>query len=174
MRNLVILGGGYGGVKVLTGLLGLALPDDFQITLVDKNPYQSYKTEFHTIVAGTAADVDVRSSFPVHEQVQYEFGEVRSIDIEQQKVYFRNKSAVISYDYLVIALGSQDAYHGIEGVEEYTVGVESFSKARHAAVAVGNLKAYGKVSVVGAGLSGIEVASEIRESRPDLNIRLLD
>src|SRR5699024_8129770 len=39
---------------------------------------------------------------------------------------------------------------------------------------VGNLKAYGKVSVVGAGLSGIEVASEIRESRPDLNIKLLD
>src|SRR5690625_7351661 len=41
-------------------------------------------------------------------------------------------------------------------------------------MAVGNLKAYGKVSVVGAGLSGIEVASEIRESRPDVNIRLLD
>src|SRR5690625_6697915 len=41
-------------------------------------------------------------------------------------------------------------------------------------MAVGNLKAYGKVTVVGAGLSGIEVASEIRESRPDLNIRLLD
>src|SRR5699024_11241979 len=31
-----------------------------------------------------------------------------------------------------------------------------------------------KISVVGAGLSGIEAASEIRESRPDLNIRLLD
>lgn len=174
MRNLVILGGGYGGIKVLTGLLGLALPDDLQITLVDKNPYQSYKTEFHTVVAGTAADIDVRTPFPVHEQVQYEFGEIRNIDVKKQKVYFRNKSAVISYDYLVVALGSQDAFHGIEGVEKYTVGVESFSAARHAGLAVGNLKAYGKVSVVGAGLSGIEVASEIRESRPDLNIRLLD
>lgn len=43
-----------------------------------------------------------------------------------------------------------------------------------AGLAVGNLKAYGKVTIVGAGLSGIEVASEIRESREDLNIRLLD
>ena len=174
MRNLVILGGGYGGVKVLTGLLGLALPDDLQIILVDKNPYQSYKTEFHTIVAGTKADVDVRSPFPAHEQVEYEFGEVKSINLETQEVYFRDKSKIIRYDYLVIALGCEDAYHGIEGAEKYTESVQSFSKARRAGLAVQNLKAYGKVSVVGAGLSGIEVASEIRESRPDLNIRLLD
>ena len=174
MKKLVILGGGYGGIKVLTGLLGIALPDDLQITLVDKNPYHSYKTEFHTIVAGTAADIDVRTPFPTHDQVHYEFGEVRKIDVEKREVYFRDKSTIVSYDYLVIALGCEDAYHGIEGAEKYTESVQSFSKARYAGLAIGNLKAYGKVSVVGAGLSGIEVASEIRESRPDLNIRLLD
>ena len=174
MKKLVILGGGYGGIKVLTGLLGTALPEDVQIIVVDKNPYHSYKTEFHTIVAGTAADKDVRTEFPVHDQVHYEFGVVRSIDHEKQEVYFSDKSTIVSYDYLVIALGCEDSYHGIEGAEEYTESVQSFSKARHAGLAVGNLRAYGKVSVVGAGLSGIEVASEIRESRPDLNIRLLD
>lgn len=174
MKNLVILGGGYGGVKVLTGLLGLALPNDLQITLVDKNPYHSYKTEFHTIVAGTAADINVRTSFPLHEQVEYEFGVVESVDIENNKIYFRDKSTILDYDYLVVALGCEDTYHGIEGAEKYTESVQSYSKARHAALAVGNLQAYGKISVVGAGLSGIEVASEIRESRPDVNIRLLD
>src|SRR5699024_12805567 len=61
-----------------------------------------------------------------------------------------------------------------EGASEFTESVQSFSKARHAGMAIGNLPAYGKISVVGAGLSGIEAASEIRESRPDLNIRLLD
>jgi len=174
MRKLVILGGGYGGIKVLTGLLGMALPEDLHITLVDKNPYHSYKTEFHTIVAGTAADVDVRAPFPLHDQVQYEFGEVRSIDHEDNKIYFQGRSTVLSYDYLVIALGCEDAYHGVEGAEEHTESVQSYSKARHAALSVGNLSAYGKISIVGAGLSGIEVASEIRESRPDVNIRLLD
>lgn len=174
MRKLVILGGGYGGIKVLTGLLGMALPEDLHITLVDKNPYHSYKTEFHTIVAGTAADIDVRMPFPLHDQVQYEFGEVRSIDHKENKIYFQGRSTVLSYDYLVIALGCEDAYHGVEGAEEYTESVQSYSKARHAGLSVGNLKAYGKISIVGAGLSGIEVASEIRESRPDVNIRLLD
>lgn len=174
MKKLVILGGGYGGIKVLTGLLGLALPEAVQITVVDKNPYHSYKTEFHTIVAGTAADTDVRTPFPLHDQVQYEFGFVREINLESKEIYFQDRSAVLSFDYLVIALGCEDAYHGIEGAQQYTESVQSFSKARHAGLSVGNLKAYGKVSIVGAGLSGIEVASEIRESRPDLNIRLLD
>src|SRR5699024_2569601 len=174
LKSLVILGGGYGGIKVLTGLLGAALPDDIQITVIDKNPYHSYKTEFHTVVAGTTADVDVRSTFPLHDQVTYEFGTIRSIDLAEKVVYFQDRSIVVNFDYLVIALGSEDAYHGIEGAKKYAESVQSFSRARHAGVAVGNLHAYGKVSVVGAGLSGIEVASEIRESRPDLNIRLLD
>lgn len=174
LKKLVILGGGYGGIKVLTGLLGLALPEDVQITVVDKNPYHSYKTEFHTIVAGTAADTDVRIAFPLHDQVTYEFGEVRTINLEEKEIYFKDRSTVVPFDYLVIALGCEDAYHGIEGAEKFTESVQSFAKARQAGLSVGNLGAYGKVSVVGAGLSGIEVASEIRESRPDLNIRLLD
>lgn len=174
MKNLVILGGGYGGIKVLTGLLNTSLPDDIQIIVVDKNPYHSYKTEFHTIVAGTAADKDVRTNFPKHDRVKYEYGFVRHIDLDAKEISFENASKIVSFDYLVIGIGCEDTYHGIEGAAEYTNSVQSFSKARETGLAVGNLPAYGKVTIVGAGLSGIECASEIRESRPDLNIRLLD
>lgn len=174
MKNLVILGGGYGGIKVLTGLLNTSLPDDIQIIVVDKNPYHSYKTEFHTIVAGTAADVDVRTNFPKDDRVKYEYGLVRHIDTEAKEISFENMSKIVSFDYLVIGLGCEDTYHGIEGAAEFTNSVQSFAKARQTGMAVGNLPAYGKVTIVGAGLSGIECASEIRESRPDLNIRLLD
>ncbi len=174
MRNLVILGGGYGGIKVLTGLLSTVLPDDLQIIVIDKNPYHSYKTEFHTIVAGTSAEVDVRTNFPVDDQVRYEFGTVKGIDIENEMITFQDSSKVVEYDYLVLSVGSEDIYHGIEGAKQFTESVQTFSNARYAGLAVGNSKPYGKISVVGAGLSGIEAASEIRESRPDLNIRLLD
>ena len=44
MRRLVILGGGYGGLKVLQTLLNQYLPHDLEITLIDKNPYHSLKT----------------------------------------------------------------------------------------------------------------------------------
>lgn len=174
MKKLVILGGGYGGLKVLSTLLDQKLPDDIEITLIDKNPYHSLKTEFYTIAAGTVADKDVRISFPEHERINYIFGEVEEIDTENEQIVIKKASQTISYDYLVIALGCEDNYHGIEGAKEYAESVQTFSNARHTGLAIGNLKAYGKVSIVGAGLSGIEVASEIRESRPDLNVRLLD
>lgn len=174
MKKLVILGGGYGGLKVLSTLIEQKLPDDIEITLIDKNPYHSLKTEFYTIAAGTVADKDARIAFPKHDQVNYVFGAIEKIDTDNQQIIINKMTKTVSYDYLVIALGCEDNYHGIEGAEEHTESVQTFSNARQAGLAVGNLKAYGKVSIVGAGLSGIEVASEIRESRPDLNIRLLD
>lgn len=174
MERLVILGGGYGGIKILTTMLEQRIPDNIQITIIDKNPYHSLKTEFYTIAAGTVADRDVRIDFPEDEHINYVFSEIEQIDTENQQIILKRAIENIEYDYLVIALGCEDNYHGIEGAMDYTESVQSFSKARHTGLSIGNLKAYGKVSIVGAGLSGIEVASEIRESRPDLNIRLLD
>lgn len=174
MKNLVIVGGGYGGIKVAIGLVEKGLPTDVNLIVVDRNPYQSLKTEFYTIAAGTVADRDVRVDFPKHEQIEYVYGEIEKIDTDNQRVVFLDRSDHVTYDYLVVALGCEDNFHGIEGADIYTESVQTFAKARKTGMAVGNLKANGKVTIVGAGLSGIEVASEIRESREDLNIRLLD
>ena len=76
MRKLVLLGGGYGNIKVLTGLLQHQLPDDLEIILVDRNPFRSLKTEFYTIAAGTAAETDVRVEFPKDDRVKYVFKEI--------------------------------------------------------------------------------------------------
>ncbi|QKY70674.1 NAD(P)/FAD-dependent oxidoreductase [Lentibacillus sp. CBA3610] len=174
MKNIVILGGGYGGMNILQNLIEQNLPEDVHITLIDRNPYHSIKTEFYTIVAGTSADKDVRMDFPEHDKVSYVFAEINKIDVSEQQILFQERSEPVHYDYLIIALGCEDNHHGVEGAEEFTESVQTFNKARSAGMAVGNLPAYGKVTIVGAGLSGIEVAAETRESRPDLNIRLLD
>lgn len=174
MKRLVVLGGGYGGLKIVLGLLEHYLPEEVQITIVDRNPYHSIKTEFYTIAAGTVAEKDVRLTFPDDNRVHYVYGEITKIDIEKQEIMVEGRTANVSYDYLVIGLGCEDNYHAVPGAEEFTESVQTFAKARHTGLAVGNLRAYGKVTIVGAGLSGIEVASEIRESRSDLNIRILD
>ncbi|MGP4106375.1 NAD(P)/FAD-dependent oxidoreductase [Virgibacillus sp. L01] len=174
MKNLVILGGGYGGINIVLGLIDQNLPEDVRITVIDRNPYHSVKTEFYTIAAGTSADKDVRIDFPEHEKVDYVYAEVSKIDTENQQILFEKRSEPVAYDYLVIGLGCEDNYHGIEGAPEFTESIQTFGRSRHTGMAIGNLKAYGKATIVGAGLSGIEAAAEIRESRPDLNVRLLD
>ncbi|WP_186576001.1 NAD(P)/FAD-dependent oxidoreductase [Aquibacillus kalidii] len=174
MKRIVLLGGGYGCMKILTTLIDNQLPTDTHITLIDRNPYHSLKTEFYAIAAGTSADKDVRQVFPIHEQVDLVYGEITAIYTEQNRIEIDHSEELIPYDYLVIGLGCEDNYHGIDGAKQFTQSVQTISKARQAGHTINELKAYGKVAIVGAGLSGIEVASEIRESRPDLNVRLLD
>lgn len=174
MTELLILGGGYGGFKVLYDSLENGIPDDVHITMINRNPYHAMKTEYYAIAAGTTSDRSVRVDFPVHEKISYIFDEVIRIDAEEDRVFLAGREEPLAFDQLVIALGCEDNYHGIEGAEEFTESVQTMSSARHAGYKINDLKAYGNVTIVGAGLSGIEVAAETRESRPDLNIRLLD
>lgn len=174
MKKLIILGGGYGGVNILMNMLDHNFPEDTEIILVDRNPYHCLKTEFYAVAAGTGAPRDVRIDFPKDKRVAYVFGEVTKVDTENKQILFEDPEQTIVYDYLVVGLGCEDAYHDIEGAEKFTHSIQTISGARRIGNSVGNAKAYGNVTIVGAGLSGIEVAAEIRESRPDLNIRLLD
>ena len=174
MKRVVVLGGGYGGMNALHELLHHDLPKDVEIVVIDRNPYHSLKTEFYALTAGTKSDKEVRIDFPKDDRVSYEYGEVIEINTDEELIRLKGRDNTISYDYLIIGLGCEDNYHGVQGALEYTESVQSIQRARLASHKVNNLPAYGKVAVVGAGLSGIEVASEIRESRPDLNICLLD
>ncbi|UUZ84029.1 FAD-dependent oxidoreductase [Paenibacillus sp. P26] len=96
-----------------------------------------------------------------------------SVDPEQKLVKFADDEP-LSYDYLVIALGCVDKYHGIPGAEEYSNSIQTLSSTRKTYQVVNDVKPYGQISIVGGGLSGVEMAAELRESRPDLNIRIID
>lgn len=172
MKKLVLLGGGYGGMKILERLLP-ALPEDVQIVLVDRCPYHSLKTEFYALAAGTIPDNEVRVPFPNHPQLETVFGEVVKIDLEKRLVLLKD-SDPIHYDELVIGLGCEDKYHQIPGADKYTYGIQSIDAARKTSAALNNLPINARVAVVGAGLSGVELASELRESRPDLEIVIFD
>src|SRR5699024_12254341 len=96
------------------------LPDDLQIIVVDKNAYHSYKTEFHTIVAGTEAEVNVRTEFPVDDHVSHEPGRVKGIDFENERTTFQDRSKVLYYVYSAIFAASKDTYYAIEGANQST------------------------------------------------------
>ena len=56
----------------------------------------------------------------------------------------------------------------------YTYSIQTIGKSRIAYEKILGFGAGATIGIVGAGLSGIELASELRESRPDLNIKLFD
>ncbi len=172
MSKVVILGGGYGGITVVQELLE-HIPRDVQLVLVERMPYQGLKTEYYALAAGTVSDLEIRVNYPVHPQLQMVYGNITGIDLDNRIVRVSNQEP-IAYDSLVIALGCTDNYHGIPGAADYTCSIQSLSAARRTFQQINDIRPYGQLTIVGGGLSGVEVAAELRESRADINIRILD
>ena len=173
MKKLVLLGGGYGNMRVLLRLLPNNFPEDTKIILIDRTPFHSLKTEFYALAAGTTTDKHVRVTFPTNSRLEHVYGEITKIDRKEKAVHLEDGQS-ISYDDLVIALGCEDDYHGVPGAQENTYSIQSIAKSRTTFEKLCGLPAGSVVGIVGAGLSGIELASELRESRADLKIKLFD
>lgn len=170
--HMVVLGGGYGGMLLLRTILE-RLPDDVRITLVDRLPKSPLKTEFYSIAAGTAALKEVTVPFPVHPRLTVLYDEVLKIDSGVKRIHLRENDPLV-YDTLVVALGCVDRYHGIAGADEYSHSLQSLKKAQMTGQAILTLDAYRSVVLIGAGLTGIELAAGLRETRHDLNIMIID
>lgn len=173
MKQIVVLGGGYGGIAAVKQLLEGDLPKDVIITLIDRMPYQGLKTEYYALASGSVADIHLRVAFPDDPRVTIKYGEIDRIDLEQKRIGLRDDE-YIHYDTLIIALGCTDRHHGIPGADLYTHSIQTLSATRKTYQKINDIKPYGQVTIVGGGLSGVELASELRESRHDLNIRILD
>ena len=173
MKRLVLLGGGYGNMRVLLRLLPNNLPEDTEIILIDRTPFHSLKTEFYALASGTSTDKEIRVNFPEHPRLKKVYGEITRIDYENKNVCLEDGEQ-IGYDDLVIGLGCEDKYHGVPGAEEYTYSIQTIAKSRTTFEKLCGLPPGSIVAIVGAGLSGIELASELRESRSDLKIKLFD
>lgn len=173
MKKLVLLGGGYGNMRVLLRLLPNNLPADTEIILIDRTPFHSLKTEFYALAAGTSTDKEIRVAFPEHERLSKVYGEVVRIDREEKCIYLEDGKS-IEYNDLVVGLGCEDKYHGVPGAEEYTYSIQTIAKSRRTFETLCGLPPGSTVAIIGAGLSGIELASELRESRADLKIKLFD
>ncbi|MGZ9585347.1 NAD(P)/FAD-dependent oxidoreductase [Paenibacillus marinisediminis] len=173
MKRFVVCGGGYGGLALINRLLEQGLPANIEIILIDRMPFQGLKTEYYALAAGTVSDLEIRVAFPIDPRVTIRYGEVTSIDLDANLVHLHEQDP-ISYDQLAIALGCTDRYHGIPGADLFGNSIQSLSSTRKTYQLINDVKPYGQISIVGGGLSGVEMAAELRESRPDLNIRILD
>lgn len=173
IRHVVVLGGGYGGLAVVYDLLDKEIADHIEITLVDRMPFQGLKTEYYALASGTSSDVDIRNQFPTDPRLNKVYGEVTSVDMEKKEVCFLEGDP-LPYDVLVVALGCVDKYHNIPGAELHSSSIQTLSATRLTSQRVNDVKPYGTVCIIGGGLSGVEMAAELRESRPDMNVRILD
>lgn len=183
MKQIVVLGGGYGGVLTAKKLGKRLKKQDVRITLIDRNPYHTLLTELHEVAAGRtdedAIKIDLKKVFAGFKNVDVVQDEVSNIDLDSRKLHGEAKT--YAYDYLVIGTGSKPTYFGIPGAQEHAFSLWSFDdavklkeqilhmfreavKERDAA----KRKAMLTFVVVGAGFTGVEMIGELAEYVQDL------
>lgn len=170
-QKIVIIGGGYAGVVAALRLAG-KVAKHAEITLINARRNFVHRIRNHQL----AVQQDFRQySIPEllgKRPVRFVEGRVLSIDLERHSVAVENGES-IAYDKLVYALGSIAAKPSIPGISEHAYGIADIADAERLAVRMASLPAGAQAIVIGGGLTGIEMATELAESRPDLRVTLV-
>lgn len=167
MKRIIVLGGGYAGITAANRLATSPRAADLQIVLV--NPRETFieRIRLHQVTAGTYR----RANRPLHEvlhpDVRLIIDTGSLVQPEDSTLQLENCD-VMSYDYLVYAVGS-----GAASAPEGTFSVTDWESALTSAQALQTLEPGATVVVVGGGFTAIETASEIADGRPDLTVRLI-
>jgi NADH dehydrogenase FAD-containing subunit len=169
--NLVILGGGYGGVACATRLAHLArgAARSLDVTLVNDCDRFIERIRLHQAAAGQNVHEHALSPLLERAGVRFITGRAERIDLKARNVKVGGR--LLEWDRLVLALGSRAGRFDIPGAARHAVGLNPRQTAALAA-RLNRLSSGASIAVVGGGLTGIEAATEIRESHPRLRVRL--
>jgi NADH dehydrogenase len=158
--HIVVIGGGYAGTLAANHLRLNA--DTVDITVVNPRPVFVERIRLHQLAAGSgSAAVDYGSV--LGEGVRLLVDNAERIDTAAGTVELTS-GAVLDYDYLIYAVGSIGAVSAaVPGATEFAYPIAEFEQAERLRSALDELHPAAPVVVVGAGLTGIETASELAE-----------
>jgi NADH dehydrogenase len=190
MHKIVIVGGGAGGLELATRL-GKAYRRDknINVTLVDKNRTHIWKPKLHEIASGSMDFGDHEVDYMAHahwNHFTFRIGELKGLDRANKTIDLSpyldiDNSPVtpiqkISYDTLVVCIGSLSNDFGTTGVKEYALKLENQTDAKlfHSKMVNACIRAHHQsdrieqsqlhVVIIGAGATGVELAAELHRT----------
>ncbi|MFD5744581.1 NAD(P)/FAD-dependent oxidoreductase [Streptomyces massasporeus] len=177
-HRIVVLGAGYAGSYVAGTLARRLSPTDTEITVVNAEPDFVQRLRLHQLAAGREIDAPQLVDIFAGADIRLRLARVTAVAPEGQVVAVADADGggELGYDTLVYALGSHGADHGAPGAAEHGFDVASRPSALRLRERMDNLDRQGqggRVLVVGDGLTGIETATEIAETRPGLSVALV-
>ncbi|MFD5424174.1 NAD(P)/FAD-dependent oxidoreductase [Streptomyces sp. NPDC127084] len=178
-HRIVVLGAGYAGAYVAGTLARRLSPADAEITVVNAEQDFVQRLRLHQLAAGQEIEVPQLADVFAGTGIRLRLARVTAVDPERQVVAVSEAGrggGELGYDTLLYALGSHVADHGVPGVAEHAFHVTGRPAALRLRQRLDSLDARGeggKVLVVGDGLTGIETATELAESRSGLSVTLI-
>lgn len=175
--QVVIIGGGFGGLYAARGLARAPV----RVTLVDRRNHHLFQPMLYQVATAALNPSDIaapiRSVLRKQANTQVLLAEVAAIHPAERRVSFTDGSAT-TYDYLIVATGARHSYFGHDNWEPLAPGLKSLEDAveiRQRVLLAFELAerepdpvrrhAYLTFVVVGGGPTGVEMAGAVAELR---------
>ncbi|MFC5832040.1 NAD(P)/FAD-dependent oxidoreductase [Nonomuraea insulae] len=170
MTDILVLGGGYTGVVAAIRVARQTRRIGGKVTLVNASPRFTERLRLHQTAAGERLEDHELADVLAGSGVELEVGRVAGLDLESQRVRL-DGGRELGYDKLIYALGTvTDA--SVPGVAEHAYTYDGHAEAVRLSRHLDTLTE-GTVVVAGGGLTGVESATELAETRPHLRVVLL-
>ena len=164
--DIVILGAGIGGYETFRSLTRLLKKSKSHktIAIVDQNDYFGFTPLFHEAASGSIEPV--HCAIPLTEVVQktnHSFIKAGVKNVDPEKKTVTTDQGEITYNYCVVALGSNVNYYNIPGAQQHSYSVRTLAdaiKLKEHFISKAEKNDSLSVSVVGGGFTGVEVAGQ--------------
>jgi NADH dehydrogenase len=180
--RIVILGGGFAGLYAALHLeKTIAVDPTVEVTLVSRENFVLFTPMLHEVAAGDMDLSDIVCPLrPMLKHVRFLQADVDDIDLEARQVTLayglRGERKALTYDHLVIALGSETNFFNLPGVEERALTMKTLGDAfmlRNHALGMLELasltddaiarRAMLTFVVAGGGFAGVETAGALND-----------
>lgn len=173
--KIVVVGGGFAGINLVKRL---ANDSRFWVTLVDQDNYHSFNPLFYQVAMAFIEPSNIsypfRRLFQEKENLRFHLGRLERVVPEEKRI--ETDTGALNYDYLVLAVGTESNYFGMENVRLHSCPLKSISDAtnlrNHLLL---NMEAATRTTdpeerrcllnivIAGGGPTGVEVAGMLAE-----------
>jgi NADH dehydrogenase len=174
--RIVIVGAGFGGLALAQKLA----KHDVQILLIDKNNYHQFQPLFYQVaMAGlepSSISFPLRKIFQNKPNVHIRITNVLKVDTEKNTL--KTELGEISYDYLVMAMGADSNFFGMQNIIDNAMPMKSVSEAIYlinkilqnledalTTTDADDREGMINMVVVGTGPTGVEVSGTLAEMK---------
>ena len=188
--RIVIIGGGFGGVSLAKKLS----KKEVQVVLIDKNNYHTFQPLLYQVSTGglepDSIAYPLRKVLIGYDNFYFRLAEVDNVDPQKKKI--NTNIGDLSYDYLVVATGSETNFFGNEEIEKNAMAMKSIPQSLNLrSLILENFEqalltddyherdALMNFVIVGGGPTGVELSGALAEIKkgilpkdyPDLDTR---
>ena len=173
---MVIVGAGFGGLRVAQGLRGAPV----RVTVIDRHNYHTFVPLLYQVATAGLEPEEIAQ--PVRRILRgarnagFRLATATGVDLERRRLL--TDGGELAYDYLVLAAGSATNYFGLDSLAETAAALRDLDDAEHLrdrvlsafeAAAVEDdpqrRRELMTVVIVGGGPTGVELAGALAELR---------